>query len=92
MDPLAYMRGLAELWGQGGKAFAAAQQSMFAGMAERAAKVSGDTQGAPFPGLGAGPDFAAANAAFSKLWSSASELSAAITNGMQKGGALQRLS
>jgi hypothetical protein len=29
MDPFAYMRGLTDLWGQGGKAFAEAQQTMF---------------------------------------------------------------
>jgi class III poly(R)-hydroxyalkanoic acid synthase PhaE subunit len=84
MDPVAYMRGLAELWGQGGKAFAAAQQSMFSEMAERAAKAAGG-QGA-MPNLGAGSaDLAAANAAFVKLWAAASELSGTITRGLQQG-------
>ncbi len=81
MDPAAYMRGLAELWGQGGQAFAAAQQSLFADMAERMAKGSAD--GAAFPGAGAG-ELAAATAAFAKLWSSATEISTTITQGMQK--------
>jgi polyhydroxyalkanoate synthase subunit PhaE len=86
MDPVTYMRGLAELWGQGGKAFAAAQQSIFSEMAERVAQAGGG-QGAA-PNLGAGSaDLAAANAAFAKLWSAASELSGTITSGLQKGEA-----
>ena len=86
MDPVTYMRGLAELWGQGGKAFAAAQQSIFSEMAERVAQAGGG-QGAT-PNLGAGSaDLAAANAAFAKLWSAASELSGTITSGLQKGEA-----
>ena len=87
MDAAAYMRGLAELWGQGGQAFAAAQQSLFADMAERMAKASADGTTAGFPGVGAGPgssELAAANEAFAKLWSSATEISATITQGMQK--------
>jgi class III poly(R)-hydroxyalkanoic acid synthase PhaE subunit len=86
MDPLAYMRGLAELWGQGGKAFAAAQQSMFSEMAERAAKAAGVEQAAPNLGAGSA-DLAAANAAFAKLWTAATELSGTITSGLQKGEA-----
>jgi class III poly(R)-hydroxyalkanoic acid synthase PhaE subunit len=86
MDPVAYMRGLAELWGQGGKAFAAAQQSMFAEMAERAAKAGGRQGAMPNPGAGAA-DLAAANAAFAKLWAAASELSGTITSGLHKGEA-----
>jgi polyhydroxyalkanoate synthase subunit PhaE len=85
MDPFAYMRGLTELWGQGGKAFAAAQQSMLAELAQNAAKApQGDAAGFPVPGADSG-ELAAANAAFAKLWSSASELSATITAGLQKG-------
>jgi hypothetical protein len=88
MDPTAYMRGLAELWGQGGRAFAAAQQTMLGDMAERVAKASADGQGAAFPGLGAGGnELAAANADFAKLWSSATELSATISKGLQSGEA-----
>ena len=34
MDPFDYMRALAELWGQGGKAFAEAQQGCSRDMAE----------------------------------------------------------
>jgi polyhydroxyalkanoate synthase subunit PhaE len=87
MNPLEYMRGLAELWGQGGKAFAAAQQTMFADAAERIAKASGAPT-ADIPNLGgASADLAAANAAFIKLWSSATELSATVTQGFQKGEA-----
>jgi hypothetical protein len=85
MDPLAYMRGLAELWGQGGQAFAAAQQSLFADVTERIAKGSVDGLGAAFPSLAPGTgELAAAHAAFAKLWSSATEVSATITQGMQK--------
>jgi class III poly(R)-hydroxyalkanoic acid synthase PhaE subunit len=84
MDPLAYMRGLAELWGQGGQAFAAAQQTMF----EQIAKGSTDGAGAAFAGLAPGSgELAAANAAFAKLWSSAIEVSATITKGMQNADA-----
>ncbi len=85
MDPLAYMRGLAELWGQGGQAFAAAQQSLFANMAEHMAKGSPDGAAA-FPSAGSS-ELAAANAAFAKLWSSATEISTTITQGMQKADA-----
>ena len=84
MDPLAYMRGVAELWGQGGKAFAEAQQAMLSGMAE-SMKVSADGQPPAFPGLAGSGELAAANAAFTQLWSSASELSATITKGVQAG-------
>ena len=84
MDPLAYMRGVAELWGQGGKAFAEAQQAMLSGMAE-SMKVSADGQPPGFPGLAGSGELAAANAAFTQLWSSASELSATITKGVHAG-------
>jgi polyhydroxyalkanoate synthase subunit PhaE len=87
MDPLEYMRGLADLWGQGGKAFAAAQQTMLADAAERMAKTTGGPSAAmPHVGV-ASADLAAANAAFAKLWSSATELSATVTQGLQKGEA-----
>src|SRR5687767_4935546 len=79
MDPLAYMRGLAEFWGQGGKAFAE--------MTERLAK-GADPQAAAFPGLGPGSgEFAAANAAFAKMWASATDVSAAMAKALHKGDA-----
>jgi class III poly(R)-hydroxyalkanoic acid synthase PhaE subunit len=84
MDPLAYMRGVAELWGQGGKVFAEAQQAMLSDMAERM-KVSADGQPPGIQGLAGSGELAAANAAFTQLWSSASELSATITKGVQAG-------
>jgi polyhydroxyalkanoate synthase subunit PhaE len=84
MDPFAYMRGLTDLWGQGGKAFAEAQQTMFSDMAERM-KAAADGGGVPFQGLSGTGELAAANAAFMNLWSSASELSATITRGMGAG-------
>jgi polyhydroxyalkanoate synthase subunit PhaE len=83
-DPFAYMRGLAELWGQGGKAFAEAHRTTFSEMAGRM-KASADDPAAAFQGFGGSAELAAANAAFMKLWSSASELSATITKGMQAG-------
>jgi polyhydroxyalkanoate synthase subunit PhaE len=86
MDPFAYMRGLAELWGQGGKAFAEAQQTMLADVAERMAKASNAEPGAALPNPGAASgELAAATAAFTKLWSSAVELSATLNKGLQKG-------
>lgn len=78
MDLPAYMRGLAELWGQGGKAFAETQQTMFADMG------SAGVQG-PKPADMGSAELAAANAAFAQLWSAASEMSATITQGLHKG-------
>jgi polyhydroxyalkanoate synthase subunit PhaE len=77
MDPVAYMRGLAELWGQGGKAFA--------DMTERMAK-GADPQATAFAGPGSA-ELATANAAFAKLWASATEVSAAMAKALQKGDA-----
>jgi hypothetical protein len=82
MDPFAYMRGLAEMWGQGGNAFAEAQKSMFAGFSQNMPKA--DSAGFPMFGAGAG-ELANAQAAFTELWSSAGELSSTITAGLQKG-------
>jgi class III poly(R)-hydroxyalkanoic acid synthase PhaE subunit len=87
MNPFEYMQSLAELWGQGGKGFMAAQQGLFADMAERMTKVPG-TEG----GFAAMPanfleaqGLTKANEAFTKLWSSAIEMSQTLTRNMQKG-------
>src|SRR3954468_15794686 len=84
MNPFEQMQSLADLWGKSGKAFATAQQGLFTGMADTMAKASrmGDT--ASFQAFA--PDtqgFEAARQDFSKLWSSASELSAALTRNLK---------
>jgi len=87
MNPFEYMQSLAELWGQSGKGLMAAQQGMFADMAERMAKASG-TEG----GFAAMPaqfleaqGLTKANESFTKLWSSAMEMSQTLARNMQKG-------
>jgi class III poly(R)-hydroxyalkanoic acid synthase PhaE subunit len=87
MDPVQYMQALAELWGQGGKSFVAAQQTLLRDMAERYAKA------ASAPGAPAGPQanffdpqgVAQANDAFGRLWSSALELSQTFARNLQQG-------
>ena len=84
MNPFEQMQSLADLWGKSGKAFATAQQGLFSGMADTMAKAAGAGDHASFQAFA--PDtqgFEAARQDFSKLWSSASELSAALTKNMQ---------
>jgi class III poly(R)-hydroxyalkanoic acid synthase PhaE subunit len=79
-----HLQALADLWNQGGNAYLTAQQSMFTGMADTMAKASGVGDKATFQAFA--PDtkaFEAAQQDFSKLWSSASELSAALTKNLQ---------
>jgi class III poly(R)-hydroxyalkanoic acid synthase PhaE subunit len=79
-----HMQSLADLWSQGGKAFVSGQQSLFSGMTDAMAKASGMGDKASFQAFT--PDtegFEAARQDFSKLWSSASELSAALTKNLQ---------
>lgn len=81
-----HMRSLADLWGQGGKAYLTAQQDFFSGLADAVAKASGAGDKATFQTFA--PDtkgFEAARQEFSKLWSSAAELSAALTKNLQRG-------
>ena len=84
MDPAQYMKALAELWGQGGKSFMAAQQNLLRDMAERFGKAG---EGAP---VGA-PNFfnpaamGQANETFGRLWSSALELSQTFARNLQQG-------
>jgi polyhydroxyalkanoate synthase subunit PhaE len=80
--PFDYMKSMAELWGQGGKDFVEAQQKFFAEMGKA-------TGGEAFKGV-QGPTFdpqglAQANDSFTKMWSSALELSQTISRNMQSG-------
>ena len=84
MNPFEQMQSLADLWSQSGKAFVTAQQGLFSGMADTMAKAAGAGDQASFQAFA--PDtkaFEAAQQDFSKLWSSASELSAALTKNLQ---------
>jgi class III poly(R)-hydroxyalkanoic acid synthase PhaE subunit len=85
MDPAQYMKVLAELWGQGGRSFVAAQQKMLDDMAERFSKA---TEGVPAVGETQAFDpqaFAQANEAFGRLWSSALDLSKTFARNLQQG-------
>src|SRR5215207_11213193 len=78
-----HMQSLADLWSQSGKAFVTAQQGLFSGMADTMAKAAGAGDKASFQAFA--PDtqgFEAAHQNFSKLWSSASELSSALTQNL----------
>src|SRR3954463_3762012 len=84
MNPFEQIQSLADLWGKSGKAFATAQQGLFSGMADTMAKAAGAGDTASFQAFA--PDtqgFEAARQDFSKLWSSASELSSALTKNLQ---------
>ena len=84
MNPFEQMQSLADLWGKSGKAYATAQQDLFSGMADTMAKAAGAGDKAAFQAFA--PDtqgFEAARQDFSKLWSSASELSSALTKNLQ---------
>src|SRR3954447_21041745 len=83
MNPFEQMQSLAELWGRSGKAFATAQQGLFSGMADMMAKAAGAGDHASFQAFA--PDTQGVETAgqeFSKLWSSASELSSALTKNL----------
>jgi class III poly(R)-hydroxyalkanoic acid synthase PhaE subunit len=79
-----HMQSLADLWSQSGKAYLTAQQGLFSGMADTMAKASGVGEKTAFQAFT--PDtqgFEAARQDFSKLWSSATEISAALTKSLQ---------
>src|SRR3954462_9460817 len=83
MNPFEQMQNLADLWGKGGQAYLTAQQGLFTGMADTMAKAAGLGDKASFQAFT--PDtqgFEAARQDFAKLWSSASELSAALTKNL----------
>ena len=77
MTPFDYMKAMAELWGRGGKDFAAAQQNFFANMA----KAGGQESPSELPPAGVfdPQGLTQANQAFAKLWSSAIEISQTIS-------------
>jgi len=80
MNPFDAMQNLADLWNKGGQAYLTAQQGLFTGMADTMAKAAGLGDKASFQAFA--PDtqgFEAARQDFAKLWSSASELSSALT-------------
>jgi len=84
MNPFDQMQSLADLWNQGGQAYLTAQQGLFTGMADTMAKAAGRGDTAAFQALA--PDtqgFEAARQDFAKLWSSASELSSALTRNLK---------
>jgi polyhydroxyalkanoate synthase subunit PhaE len=85
MDPAQYMKALAELWGQSGKSFMAAQQNLLRDMTERFGKAGeGAAGGAPanfFDPAAMGQ----ANETFGRLWSSALELSQTFARNLQQG-------
>src|SRR5215204_6697616 len=83
MNPFEQMQSLADLWNQSGKAFVTAQQGLFSGLADTMAKAAGADDKASFQAFA--PDtqgFEAARQDFSKLWSSASDLSSALTKNL----------
>src|SRR5215470_872727 len=85
MDPGQYMKALAELWGQGGQSFMAAQQNLLRDMAERFAKAGGGTPAGAPANLFDPAAMAQANEAFGRLWSSAAELSQIFAGNLQQG-------
>ena len=85
MNPFEYMQALAQMWGRSGTDFAASQQNMFVEMARRFAPGCLPEQGAAPPSFFDAQALTQANAAFTKLWSSALELSQSMTQQMQQG-------
>ena len=84
MNPFDAMQNLADLWNKGGQAYLNAQQGLFTGMADTMAKAAGRGDKASFQAFA--PDtqgFEAARQDFAKLWSSASELSSALTRNLK---------
>lgn len=84
MNPFDAMQNLADLWNKGGQAYLTAQQGLFTGMADTMAKAAGPGDQASFQAFA--PDtqgFEAARQDFAKLWSSASELSSALTRNLK---------
>ena len=84
-NPFEYMQGLAAMWGRGAEGFAAAQQTMFRDMAERMGKAPEGTAAASPTAM---PDVEALMAAqreYSRLWSSALEVSQTVGRVMREG-------
>lgn len=74
MTPIEYMQALAEMWGRGGKEFAALQQSFLSGF-----------PAAPQGGMFDAQGLVQANQAFAKMWSSAMQVSQTISSNMRGG-------
>jgi len=85
MDPADYMKALAELWGQGGKSFMAAQQSLLRDMAERFGKAAAGGPTATPTNLFDPQGLGQANEAFGRVWASALELSQSFARNLQQG-------
>jgi polyhydroxyalkanoate synthase subunit PhaE len=81
--PFDYMKMMAELWGRGGRDFAAAQQNFLSEMAKAA---GGEAALKAMPPAMPDPQgLTQANEVFSKLWSAALELSKTISRNIQGG-------
>jgi class III poly(R)-hydroxyalkanoic acid synthase PhaE subunit len=74
VTPFEYMQALAEMWGRGGKEFAALQQSFLSGF-----------PAAPQSGMFDAQGLVQANQAFAKMWSSAMQVSQTISRNMRGG-------
>jgi class III poly(R)-hydroxyalkanoic acid synthase PhaE subunit len=87
VDPFEYMQALAGLFARSGAAVVAAQQNMMRDMAAQATAAVGDDKAASLAQayLPQAEGLAAAGEAYSKLWSSALELSATLTRNLQSG-------
>jgi class III poly(R)-hydroxyalkanoic acid synthase PhaE subunit len=79
IDPFQSMRSLADLWGRSGTAFLESQEGLFRDFAE---KMRGASESGAAPAVDAAA-FEAAQESFTKMWSSASELSARIAKAAQ---------
>jgi len=85
MDPAEYMKALAELWGQGSRSFMAAQQTMLHDMAARFGKAGAGVPAAAPTNFFDPQAVTQANETFSRLWSSALELSQTFARNLQHG-------
>jgi class III poly(R)-hydroxyalkanoic acid synthase PhaE subunit len=85
MDPAQYMKALAELWGQSGQSFMAAQQNLLRDMAERFGKAGAGAAGGAPANLFDPAAMGQANEAFGRMWSSALELSQSFARNLQQG-------
>jgi poly[(R)-3-hydroxyalkanoate] polymerase subunit PhaE len=84
-NPFEYMQGLAALWGRGAGDFAAQQQTMFRDMAERMAKAAEGAPGALPAGMPDAEGLMAAQREYSRLWTSALEVSQTVGRAVQEG-------
>jgi class III poly(R)-hydroxyalkanoic acid synthase PhaE subunit len=86
MDPFETMQSIAEFWGRSGQGYATAQQNLFKTLSENMAKAAGSPTGFTLPASAPDSDgLARANEAFSKLWSSAVDLSTSVTKSLPQG-------